>query len=47
MEGNNLTIHCFYDEHGPELQDLIQESFDEYVKEELHIFAIPPKDVLS
>ena len=47
MENKPLTVHCSYDEQGPELCDLIVKSFEQFAQTELHIFAKPVKDVLS
>ena len=47
METKTLTVHCTYDEQGPDLQDLITESFRTFVKKELRIFEKSTKDVLS
>ena len=47
MEQKPLVVHCTYDEQGPELRDLILNTFRAFVKTELHIIAKPAGDTLS
>ena len=47
MEQKPLVIHCTYDEHGPELRDLIMNSFRLFVQARIGIFANHTEDALS
>ena len=47
MEQKPLVIHCIYDEHGPELRDLVMSSFRAFIQAELRIIAKPASDALS